>query len=220
MSLKKASGIGFLILLSILATYGYTIPSGDTRVKYVVDGDTVILDDNRHVRLLGVDAPEAGHDHKPSEPFAAKAHEHLNALVNKENIRLETDKKPIDHYGRTLAYLYLDDGTFVNQEMVLEGLANCLYFPPNTRYYSRLLFVQQKAMDERRGMWAHWKHHKKTYIGNLKSKRVHLLRCPGASKSHPKNKRSFSNLWKAIYLGYSPCKQCLSTWRSNSLMVN
>ena len=71
-------GIGFLI--------GYLVkPSEETVViesefetaivSQVVDGDTVVLEDGRTVRYLGIDTPEAG------EPYSVEATEKNREFV-------------------------------------------------------------------------------------------------------------------------------------------
>src|SRR5574337_1328007 len=70
------------------------------RVKRVYDGDTVLLEDGRTVRYLGINAPEF------QEPFYLKAKRSNESLVMGRNIRLELDQERTDGYGRVLAYVY------------------------------------------------------------------------------------------------------------------
>ncbi len=46
------------------------------------------------------------------------------------SVRLEFDVQQRDSYGRLLAYVYLDDGTFVNAWLVEHGYAEVAIFPP------------------------------------------------------------------------------------------
>ena len=43
------------------------------RVKWVVDGDTVVLQDGRHVRYIGIDTPEIDHKNQRAEPLGYEA---------------------------------------------------------------------------------------------------------------------------------------------------
>ncbi|MCZ6485581.1 MAG: thermonuclease family protein [Acidobacteria bacterium] len=57
---------------------------------------------------------------------------------------------PRDGYGRQLAYVYLEDGTFVNARLVEHGFALVMTVPPNVKYQDLFLKLQQEAREERR----------------------------------------------------------------------
>src|SRR5574341_2058663 len=71
------------------------------RVKQVYDGDTVLLEDGRRVRYLGINAPEF------REPFYLKAKRFNESLVLGREIRLEFDVERADAFDRLLAYVYV-----------------------------------------------------------------------------------------------------------------
>jgi micrococcal nuclease len=58
-----------------------------------------------------------------------------------------------DRYGRTLAYVFLDDGTLLNAEIIRQGYGHAL-----TRYpFSRMeefRRLERDAREQRRGLWA------------------------------------------------------------------
>jgi len=39
------------------------------RVRWVDDGDTIVLIDDRRVRYIGINAPEIEHGDQPADPF-------------------------------------------------------------------------------------------------------------------------------------------------------
>ena len=55
-------------------------------------------------------------------------------LVEGKTVRLEFDVEKRDKYKRLLAYVYLPDGTFVNAEIVKQGYASLMTYPPNVKY--------------------------------------------------------------------------------------
>ncbi len=55
-----------------------------------------------------------------------------------------------DRYGRLLAYVYLEDGTFVNAWLVENGYAMVMTIPPNVRNQDVFLKLQREA---KRGLW-------------------------------------------------------------------
>ena len=66
---------------------------------------------------------------------------------------MEHDAEKKDRYGRTLAYVYLEDGTFLNAEIVKEGYARIATFPPNVKYAELFLGLEQEARRNNRGLW-------------------------------------------------------------------
>ena len=90
-------------------------------VERVVDGDTLIVRDVGRVRLIGVDTPESVHPNRPVEFFGREASAFTKRLVAGKRVRLEYDQRRTDRYGRTLAYVHLPDGTFVNAEIIRRG---------------------------------------------------------------------------------------------------
>lgn len=127
-------------------------------VKKVVDGDTFWIDDGSpkgiKVRLIGIDAPESRNNgKKEATELGKEATTYLEKLIGGKKIRLEYDAGRYDRYGRTLAYAYLPDGTFVNANLVREGFATVMTVPPNVRYADTFLKLERKARNQKRGMW-------------------------------------------------------------------
>lgn len=123
-------------------------------VERAVDGDTIVLVGGERVRYVGMDTPELHHPRKPVQPYAREAWIVNRQLVEGRRVRLEFDVQPRDRYGRTLAYVFLEDGTFVNAELVRQGYAQILTIPPNVKYQDRFLALQREARQQRRGLWA------------------------------------------------------------------
>jgi len=122
-------------------------------VERAVDGDTVVLVGGERVRYIGVDTPELHHPRKPVQPYAREAAEFNRRLVEGKKVRLELDVDRRDKYGRLLAYVYLEDGRFVNAELLKEGYARLLTIPPNVRYVDLFTGLQKQARDAKRGLW-------------------------------------------------------------------
>jgi micrococcal nuclease len=128
---------------------------GAERVRYVVDGDTVILENHQRVRLIGVDAPEVSHRKygRKAEPFGKDSKHFLRDLVEGREVELKGGAEPFDRFGRRLAYLYLADGTFVNRRMIEDGYAETFRKFP-FEFKQEFRDVEKKARAEGRGMWA------------------------------------------------------------------
>jgi micrococcal nuclease len=130
-------------------------------VKKVVDGDTFWVDDfddenskGLKIRLIGIDAPESRKTFKKEIGFYGKeAKEYLTNLLSGQKVILEYDLNRTDQYGRTLAYVYLEDGTFVNAELVKNGYAMTMTIPPNVKFADEFVKLQQEARKFNRGLW-------------------------------------------------------------------
>jgi micrococcal nuclease len=141
--------------------------SGNThRVAYVYDGDTIKLDNGERVRLIGIDTPETHANAKLSKDvkrrrinreaqlaMGQEAAKFTRALVEGKEVRLEFDVEPKDRYQRTLAYVYLTDGTFVNEKIIREGYAYPLTIPPNVRHAHQFKQWFDEARENKRGLW-------------------------------------------------------------------
>ncbi len=53
-----------------------------------------------------------------------------------------------------MAYVYLEDGTFVNAELVRQGYAQLLTIPPNVKHADLFVQLQKEAREAGRGLWA------------------------------------------------------------------
>jgi micrococcal nuclease len=127
-------------------------------VARIVDGDTFWLDDGSEkgikVRLTGIDAPETRNNrNKVKAAFGDESTEYLTGLIDGKRVRLEYDIDTLDQYGRTLAYVYLEDGTFVNASMVRNGYATVMTTPPNVRHAGTFVELERKARKQSRGLW-------------------------------------------------------------------
>jgi endonuclease YncB( thermonuclease family) len=178
-------------------------------VKYVFDGDTVLLKSGKKVRYLGIDAPEIDHEEGKHEFMALSAKDFNSNLVKGAKVRLEYDQEKKDRYGRLLAYLFLENGKMINALLLERGLAYVLLKTPNLKYKEQLLKCQRKAINEKIGIWSkNLKLKEKEYIGNKRSFRFHRPDCPFGKKTSPRNRFRFKSRIDAFWEGYGPCKRC------------
>jgi Staphylococcal nuclease homologue len=94
--------------------------------------------------------------HIPVEPEVLQQVQEAAAftqrLVEGKHVRLEYDQQRQDKYGRTLAYVYLDDGTFVNAEIIMQGYGFAyIRFP--FKYLNQVRQLERDAREAKRGLW-------------------------------------------------------------------
>ena len=192
--------------LAALAVYG---AEKRGQVRWVADGDTIVLTDGERVRYAGINAPEVAHNGEPGELFGDEARAFNQKLVLGRWLTLELAENSRDHYGRLLAYVFLEDGTFVNGELVQQGYAHLIRRQPRVRYWERLLNLQRQALKEKRGLWSlPVSKPEKHYLGNKRSWVFHRPHCQLGLKTAVHNRVFFENRYEALYQGFSPGRRC------------
>ncbi|MBN8568559.1 MAG: thermonuclease family protein [Ignavibacteria bacterium] len=134
-------------------------------VERVVDGDTFKMAGGERIRLLGIDTPEkfqsskldkdskkSGQDKKTLQTLGQAASDYVKNLAEGKKVRLEkepgTDK---DKYGRSLRYVYLEDGTLINAKIIKDGYANV--YPTPISKLDEFRKYEREARENKRGLW-------------------------------------------------------------------
>jgi len=121
-------------------------------VKRVIDGDTIVLSDERKVRYIGIDTPEIHHPLKSVQCFGTEAAQFNKNLVEGKEVTLQRDISETDKYGRLLRYVWVDN-IFVNEYLVKEGYAHVATFPPDVMYVELFQKAAQEARIGNKGLW-------------------------------------------------------------------
>ena len=163
------------------------------RILRVIDGDTVLISSGETVRYIGIDTPEK------NEPLRGESIEANKSLVEGKQVRLEYDIRKQGKWGRTLAYVYVDD-TFVNCELLLRGLAEINTYGQSLKHLDSLIACQWEAIKNQRGIW---KGVQDIVYVTPSGRKYHTERC-----HHLKGSAIPTTRQKAIAQGYAPCKVC------------
>lgn len=123
------------------------------RVKTVYDGDTVVLEDGRKIRFLGINTPEVQHRDKLADAGGDEAKRWLIDKLKNTKVRLEVGVEKTDKYGRTLAHLFTENKQHINLQLVTAGLATVSIYPPELFYVSELVKAQNQAEQAKLGVW-------------------------------------------------------------------
>lgn len=147
-----------LLLLLPLPAQAELVRDGMARVTSVVDGDTLLLDTGREVRLVGLQAPKLplGRRNFQSWPLAEEAKAALEELTQGRALTLSYGGARQDRHNRLLAHLHRsEDGLWVQGEMLRRGMARVYSFPDNRAVVGEMLALEQEARAARRGIWGH-----------------------------------------------------------------
>jgi micrococcal nuclease len=194
-------------------------------VRNVYDGDTLTLTDGRRVRLLGIDTPEL----KEKQPFAQEARDYTKSHCENKTVYLQFDNGDTqDHYGRTLAHVYVKDsksknknGTYhylcVNEGIVAAGLASayCPSQDKKTNNYDKLIKLQAQARAQGLGIHAAGL---SAASGGSGSKDKIVVKTKNGSAYHDKSCKHLEPNWRLEELtmseaqdkGLHACRTCLS----------
>ena len=139
------------------------------KVDKVLSADTIRLDNDEYVKLIGLQAPEAPKrtsditrdEHgfivkpkvNPEDPIEEQALAFTKGLLEKQYVRLEFDTNKKSDDFKTFAYVFLvKDNTFANAEILRQGYANLSLSPPNTKYADQLRAAYKEARREKKGL--------------------------------------------------------------------
>ena len=126
------------------------------KVIKITDGDTVILKDQTRVRLVGIQAPKLplGRKNFKGWPLGFESKKMLSDLVLDKYVTLYFGGQKKDRYGRALAHLFLDDGLWVQGELLKYGMARVYTFPNNRAITPEMMQAEQIARQNNSGIWA------------------------------------------------------------------
>ena len=131
---------------------------GPYRIAKIFDGDTIsVVIDNTEttIRMIGIDTPESvNRDQSQNTPEGLEVSLWVHDYLKGRKVWLEYDEQRYDRYGRTLAYIWLDEKETMLEDILLNnGMATALSIEPNLRYSSHFSELEQQAKREKAGFW-------------------------------------------------------------------
>ena len=131
-------------------------PGGTARAVEIVDGDTLVLEDGREVRLVGIQAPKLPLGRKGFKPWplAHEAKQALGRLALGKTLTLAFGGQRMDRHRRALAHLFDAEGVWIQGAILRLGLARVYSFADNRALVPEMLALEAGARAARRGIWA------------------------------------------------------------------
>lgn len=148
-----AGGYGGYEVYKTYDTYGANFENRTHLVEKVIDGDTILIENNIRIRLLNIDAPEI------NSCYAQEAKEYLSKTLLGREILLQKDQTAKDSFDRLLRYVFIyeedpeKDNLFVNSMLVENGYAQEAYIQPNRTYLAQLQADEREAKENNKGLW-------------------------------------------------------------------
>lgn len=127
------------------------------KVVRIIDGDTIVVSirgKQEKVRLIGIDTPETVDPRKPVACFGKEATAKLTSLIKGQYVKLMDDKLQgnKDAYKRLLRFVYMENGIFVNKEMISQGYAFSYKQYPS-KYLEEFNKLEKQAREKNLGLW-------------------------------------------------------------------
>ncbi len=123
------------------------------RITDITDGDSLVVDGNIRLRLIGINAPELHAADRQTRALARQARDALHDFLQGRQAVMIIGQEARDVHGRILAHVRLTDGRSAAHALVAEGLASAVAVGANSRCASSLLEVEQGARKRRLGLW-------------------------------------------------------------------
>jgi len=125
----------------------------------VVDGDTIKINidgKTETLRLIGINTPETKDPRKPVQCFGEEASGNAKELLEGKKVRLERDDSQSnrDKYDRLLRYVYLEDGTSYNKQIITDGYAHEYTYDTAYKYQEEYKQAQKDAEAASKGLWS------------------------------------------------------------------
>lgn len=214
---------GFLVAaLAVCTPAALKAKDDPATVLRVIDGDTIevrIGGRVEEVRLIGVDTPETVHPNRPVEAFGKEASQFTRNLVDGKLVILRDERggQDRDKYGRLLRYVYLEDGTFVNAEIIKQGYGHAYVAFPFS-HMEEFRTYERQAREKGLGLWGSTETKAEPgqaraptegqLVGSSQSNKYHRHDCVWAQKISAANLVTFKSPEAAQSRGYAPCKVC------------
>jgi len=128
-------------------------------IDHYVDGDTITVNMNGNIetiRFIGVDTPETHRPNTPVQCYGPEAAAYTQSQISRfGKVRLQAD--PLDTnrdvYGRLLRYIYLPDGTLMEDQLLKNGYGFAYLDFPFSRK-EQFAADQKIAQEAKVGLWA------------------------------------------------------------------
>jgi micrococcal nuclease len=165
-------GLGLVLFIALGQHLGWftsagkgvlTSQPGMYTIAHYVDGDTIAVNmsgSTETVRFIGIDTPETHKPHTPVQCYGPAAAAYTkNRITNAGGkVRLVSDSLSTDRdrYNRLLRYVYLPDGTNLDEELVAKGYAFAYVsfpFSKSDDFSAKQANAKQQAL----GLWGNCK---------------------------------------------------------------
>ena len=163
-----------------------------------IDGDTanlIIKNKEKKVRFLAINTPESTNK---IEEYGKEASTYTCSILtnsNKIEIEYDNNSNKEDKYGRTLAWIWVDD-KLLQDMLIKEGLAEVKYLYGDYKYTEQLQKDEKIAQENKLNIWSEYQNNDNYYlyvIGALIIIVLYIFSISFRKKTNNKVKRKIKN---------------------------
>jgi micrococcal nuclease len=124
-------------------------------VTEIQEGETLILEDGRAVRPVGVIGPKRARG-GPASEARGEMEKALSDLTLGKKVALRLGERKRDRYGRLLAQITVvrdNETIWLQERLIAEGMARVISFPENRLCTVELLAKEEDARQAQKGLW-------------------------------------------------------------------
>lgn len=197
--------------MGCLASSAWALEKQSAVVHEVLSGDTVRLEGGKTLKYAGIQSPPLQNIIPLARVYGENALAFNRQLVEGKKILIEWGPQIRDEQNRLLGYVFLENQTFVNLELLKSGHARMRVLPPNLHYASAFRHAELGARRARAGLWKEEPENpfiKSEYIGEKNTKMYYFPTSPELERIPQANLVTFRSRVEAKAAGYRPCATC------------
>jgi len=215
--LRKRSAFFFVPVLMFFLNGGLfqavfgAVSTQSATVHEALMGHSVRLKGGKTLRYIGIQSPPLQSKIPLIRQYGQAAFDFNQKLTQGKKINIEWDFQIRDERGDLLGYAFLEDGTFVNLEILKAGHAKWVRTPPNHKYSAELRLAELQARRVRLGLWKEEPENpyiKDEYLGEKNTKIYYFPTSPELERIPQANLVNFRSRMDAKAAGYRPCSTC------------
>ncbi len=203
--------LAFFLFFACLTSCVWAIDKQSAVVREVLTGDSVRLQGGKILKYAGVQAPPLQSILPLVRQYGEASRDFNRNLVESKKILIEWGPQIRDSQNNLLGYVFLENGTFVNNELLRLGHARLRMLPPNTRYSGTFRQTEMAARRLKSGLWKEEPENpylKSEYLGEKNTKIYYFPTSPELDRIPQAQLVMFRSRVEAKAAGYRPCSTC------------
>ncbi len=203
--------IPFAVMLILTGENSYALDRQTVVVREALTGDSVRLEGGKTLKYIGVQSPPLQSIVPLVREYGHNALEFNKSLVEGRKVQVEWDLQIRDNSNTLLGYVFMEDGTFLNKEILKQGHGKIRLLPPNLKYAALFRRAELEARRERKGLWKEEPKNpfiKSEYVGEKNTKIYYFPTSPELDRIPKANLVMFASRVEAKAAGYRPCFTC------------
>lgn len=181
------------------------------RVRQALTGDSLLLENGKTLKYIGVRSPSPQSKTPLERQYGNKALELNQKWVGGKTVQIQWDFQIRDNRSNLLGYVFLEDGTFVNLEILKAGYGKARVTAPNKKYAADFRRAEFDARRKKIGLWLKEPENpflRSRYVGEKNTKVYYFSTSPELDRIPQANLIFFDSRVEAKAAGYKPCRNC------------